>query len=51
MSEETDRSGAVVLCFDGSEDSANAIASAGRLLEPRAAVVLTVREPIQLWSL
>ena len=51
MSEETDRSGAVVLCFDGSEDSANAIASAGRLLEPRAAVVLTVREPIELWSL
>jgi hypothetical protein len=29
MSEEADRSGAVVLCFDGSDDSATAIASAG----------------------
>jgi nucleotide-binding universal stress UspA family protein len=36
----------VLLCFDGSEDAAAAIASAGELLGPRPAVVLTVQEPI-----
>jgi nucleotide-binding universal stress UspA family protein len=40
----------VLLCFDGSDDAANAIASAGELLGPRAAVVLTVCEPIRLWQ-
>lgn len=40
----------VLLCFDGSDDAANAIATAGRLLGPRPAVVITVSEPIRLWS-
>ncbi len=35
----------VLLCFDGSDDAATAIAKAGELLGPRAAVVLTVWEP------
>jgi nucleotide-binding universal stress UspA family protein len=39
------RSGPVLLCFDGSEDAHRAIEDAGRLLAPRAAVVLTVWEP------
>ncbi|HSC04179.1 MAG TPA: universal stress protein, partial [Solirubrobacteraceae bacterium] len=37
-------------CFDGSDDAANAIGSAGRLLGGKPAVVLTVCEPIRLWS-
>lgn len=40
----------VLLCFDGSEHAANAIATAGRLLGPRPAVLLTVCEPTRLWS-
>jgi nucleotide-binding universal stress UspA family protein len=40
----------VLLCFDGSDDAAHAIAGAGRLLGPRPAVVITVLEPIRLWS-
>ena len=39
----------VLLCFDGSDDAATAIAKAGELLGPRAAVVLTVWEPAALW--
>lgn len=39
-----------VLCFDGSDDAARAIASAGRLLGLRRAVVLTVWEPIRVWE-
>ena len=39
----------VLLCFDGSNDAATAIAKAGELLGPRAAVVLTVWEPAALW--
>jgi nucleotide-binding universal stress UspA family protein len=40
----------VLLCFDGSNDAAAAIAKAGELLGPRAAVVLTVWEPVALWA-
>src|SRR5258708_23511045 len=39
----------VLLCFDGSNDAATAIAKAGALLGPRTAVVLTVWEPAALW--
>lgn len=39
-----------MLCFDGSDDAANAIAGAGRLLGSRPAVVITVLEPIKVWS-
>jgi nucleotide-binding universal stress UspA family protein len=39
----------VLLCFDGSNDAATAIARAGELLGPRTAVVLTVWEPAALW--
>ena len=40
----------VLLCFDGSEDAAAAIAQAGRVLSPRNAVVLTVWEPVAVWK-
>ena len=40
----------VLLCFDGSDDAAFAIASAGELLGPRLAVVLTVWEPLANWE-
>ena len=40
----------VLLCFDGSNDAAAAIAKAGELLGPRTAVVLTVWEPVALWE-
>ena len=40
----------VLLCFDGSNDAAAAIVKAGELLGPRAAVVLTVWEPVALWE-
>src|SRR5258708_20883194 len=40
----------VLLCFDGSNDAAIAIAKAGELLGPRTAVVLTVWEPVALWE-
>jgi nucleotide-binding universal stress UspA family protein len=40
----------VLLCFDGSDDAATAIAKAGELLGPRTAVVLTVWEPVALWA-
>src|SRR5665213_1143820 len=39
-----------LLCFDGSDDAAAAIAKAGELLAPRAAVVLTVWEPARVWE-
>jgi nucleotide-binding universal stress UspA family protein len=39
-----------LLCFDGSDDAAAAIAKAGELLAPRAAVVLTVWEPVRVWE-
>jgi nucleotide-binding universal stress UspA family protein len=40
----------VLLCFDGSDDAAAAIAKAGELLGPRTAVVLTVCEPLSVWE-
>jgi nucleotide-binding universal stress UspA family protein len=39
-----------LLCFDGSDDAAAAIAKAGELLAPRSAVVLTVWEPVRVWE-
>jgi nucleotide-binding universal stress UspA family protein len=41
---------AVLLCFDGSDEAAAAIARAGELLRPRAAVVLTAWEPMRVWE-
>src|SRR5450631_2407367 len=40
----------VLLCFDGSDDAAAAIAKAGELLAPRRAVLLTVWEPVAVWE-
>ena len=40
----------VLLCFDGSDDAAKAVAQAGELLAPRRAVVLTVWEPVATWE-
>ena len=40
----------VLLCFDGSDDAATAIARASELLAPRRAVVLTVWEPVASWE-
>jgi nucleotide-binding universal stress UspA family protein len=40
----------VLLCFDGSEDAQAAIASAGRVLSGREAVVLTAWEPVASWA-
>jgi nucleotide-binding universal stress UspA family protein len=39
-----------LICFDGSDDAGAAIARAGELLAPRAAVVLTVWEPVRSWA-
>jgi nucleotide-binding universal stress UspA family protein len=39
-----------LLCFDGSDDAAAAIAKAGGLLGRRAAVVLSVWEPVRTWE-
>jgi nucleotide-binding universal stress UspA family protein len=39
-----------LLCFDGSDDAAAAIAKSGQLLAPRAAVVLAVWEPVGSWE-
>lgn len=40
----------MLLCFDGSDDAVAAIAKAGAMLAPRAAVVLTVSEPVASWE-
>ena len=40
----------VLLCFDGSDHAAYAIAKAGRFLAPRPTVVLTGWEPIRAWE-
>lgn len=40
----------VLVCFDGSDGAATAIARAGALLAPGAATVLTVSEPLELWA-
>lgn len=53
MTEDADRAKdarPVLLCFDGSEEAAGAIAKAGELLGPRTAVVLTVWEPLSMWE-
>lgn len=42
--------GHALLCYDGSDDAGNAIASAASLLGPQSATVLTVREPVELWE-
>jgi nucleotide-binding universal stress UspA family protein len=42
--------GPALLCYDGSNGAAYAIASAGLLLAPRPATVLIVREPTELWE-
>ena len=39
-----------LVCFDGSDDAAAAIAKAGELLGPRPAVVLSVWEPVRVWE-
>ena len=39
-----------MLCFDGSAGAEAAIATAGRLFAPGLAVVVTVREPLDLWA-
>jgi nucleotide-binding universal stress UspA family protein len=39
-----------LICFDGSDDAAAAIAKAGEMLAPRPAVVLTVWEPVASWA-
>ena len=40
----------MLLCFDGSDGAAAAIARAGALVAPRTATVLTVWEPFELWA-
>ena len=40
----------MLLCFDGSDDAATAIAQAAELLASRRAVVLTVWEPVATWE-
>jgi nucleotide-binding universal stress UspA family protein len=51
MSAHTSRdSRPVLLCFDGSADAATALTQAGAILGPRAAVVLTVWEPLAVWE-
>lgn len=39
-----------LICFDGSDDAAAAIAAAGEVLAPRVGVVLTVWEPVASWA-
>ena len=40
----------LLLCFDGSDDAAYAIALAGEMLGARDAVVLSVWEPVAVWQ-
>jgi nucleotide-binding universal stress UspA family protein len=47
---DTDPKATILLCFDGSDDAAAAILRAGQMLAPRAAVVLTVWEPVASWE-
>jgi nucleotide-binding universal stress UspA family protein len=39
-----------LLCFDGSDDAADAISRAGVLLGPGEAIVLCVWEPVRVWE-
>jgi nucleotide-binding universal stress UspA family protein len=50
MTEDVDPTNPVLLCYDGSEGAAAAIAAAGTMLGPRKAVVLTVWEPVAVWQ-
>jgi nucleotide-binding universal stress UspA family protein len=50
MTEDVDPANPVLLCYDGSEGAAAAIAAAGTMLGPRKAVVLTVWEPVAVWQ-
>ena len=52
MTENVDHAnaGPVLICYDGSEDAAGAIATAATILGPRRAVVLTVWEPVAVWQ-
>lgn len=47
---DTRASHPVLLCFDGSDDAAKAIAEAGALLRSGSAVALTVWEPCATWE-
>ena len=49
-SDDTDSSGPALLCFDGSDGAADAIAEAGVVLRGATAVVLTVWEPCAVWE-
>ena len=40
----------VLICFDGSEDAATAVVKAGEVVAARAALVLTVWEPVTSWA-
>lgn len=42
--------GPALICFDGSDDAAAAIAMAGEMLAPRTGLVLTVWEPVASWA-
>ena len=46
----TNADGPALLCYDGSDDAAAAIAGAGELLGSRPAVVLVVQEPTRSWQ-
>jgi nucleotide-binding universal stress UspA family protein len=50
MHAEGVKSRAALICFDGSDDAAAAIATAGEILAPSVAVVLTVWEPVASWA-
>ncbi|HZO79235.1 MAG TPA: universal stress protein [Solirubrobacteraceae bacterium] len=50
MSTSPTAAGPALICFDGSDDAAAAIERAGGMLAPRAAVVLTVWEPVRSWA-
>jgi nucleotide-binding universal stress UspA family protein len=53
MAAATDSTGVsrpVLLCFDGSDDAASAIAQAGEVLGARPAIVLTAWEPFAVWQ-
>jgi nucleotide-binding universal stress UspA family protein len=47
---ETEKNRQALICFDGSDDAATAIARAGEMLAPLLAVVLTVWEPAASWA-
>lgn len=48
--DDTPVSHPVLLCFDGSDDAAKAIAEAGAVFSSRSAVVLAVWEPSATWE-